>query len=186
MLDTVFGQMVNGVVSLASLAFSSFKGNDVEITTPSISQSRNQIVIESTLQHGFDNDFNEIFRSGKEIEVWFVLSVERNNRKLFDKYLLHKVKYNPMTRDFHVVLQDQNVSFDTNNYGELIRTVSHFRYTWNWREIALPGQTVKVRVSSHMKTIKLDAYRKDFDLMMLWKFKKPHSEHTFRINPYET
>jgi hypothetical protein len=184
MLDTMLGKMVNGVVSFASLAFSSFKGNDVDLAGPIIEQGRNQIVIEGTLLHAFDNDFDEIFRSGKEIEVWFVVTVEEGKHKVVERYFRHKVKYNPMTRDFSVELQEQGFNTSIRSYGELLKTISHFEYTWEWRENVKPGHEITVHLTSYLNPIKLDAYKKDFDLMMLWKFTRPHGERTFRINRY--
>jgi hypothetical protein len=181
MLESVMGRVVNGVVSFASLAFSSFKGNDAELSIPFITQNRNQIVIESNLKHAFEQDFYDIFRSGKEIEVWFSVTVEGRGHKLIERNYAHKAKFNPMTRDFNVVLQEQNYTFTTGNYTTLVNAMSHFEYTWNWRQNASPGQNVNVTVISYMKKIKLDAYREDFDLMMLWKFRKPKVQRGFQI-----
>jgi hypothetical protein len=186
MLESMLGKVVSGVVSFASLAFSSFKGNEATISTPVIAQSSSQIVIDSNLHQAFDNDFEEFFRSGKEIRVWFVLTVESGQNRLFERYFVHKVNFDPMSRQFHVYLQEQDYSLNTRNYSEMLSTVSHFEYPWTWRDNAHPGQTVNVKVSSHLETIKLDAYKKDFDLNMLWKYQRPHCAKTIRINNYDS
>jgi hypothetical protein len=186
MLESFLGKVVNSAVSFTSLAFSSFVGNDAVLTQPSLTQNRNHVVIESTLLHAFDNDFDVIFRSGKEIEVWFVLTVEDDKRKVFEKYFTHKVKYDPMSRSFHVVLQERDGVLDTRNYNELLQAISRFEYAWNWRVCAKPGQDVKGKISAHMRKTKLDAGHDDFNLMMLWKYRKPEVIRTCRIKPYET
>jgi len=90
--------------------------------------SSQQIRLETFLECAFDNDFDQIIKSGNRIKVFFNVEIKKNKRKIVAKRFLHEVTYDLLEKEFNVYLEEQKLDFTTKSYSEVIEMLSIFKY----------------------------------------------------------
>ncbi len=128
------------------------------------------IRFEMQLVEAFENDFEEIFKSGKTISICFDLQVKQRNKVVYLASFKHLVQYDPMNQEFTVSCEDQHMSgVVIENYQEMIETISQVDYLM---EGEFPPH-LDVEMTSYLEKMTLESLGKEYDMMILWKYKKP-------------
>ncbi len=169
MFQALTSKVISGVVSLSMLLLSSYEGNIAKFDELSVNFLQNRIVFRTRLLNAFENDFEEIFSSGSLITVHFNISVEILGEVIHENSFQHSVVYNPMKKIYTVDLEDQSDTFVIEDYSQLIEKISEIEYLYNYP----PEEEFQLIITAYMDKIVLDTMDKEFDLMMLWKFKSP-------------
>jgi hypothetical protein len=121
------------------------------------------------LVEAFDNDFDEIFQSGQRIDIFFKIEIHGEDRLAHEQEFRHAVVFDPLEKIYNVFLEEQNLQTTCTNFNQLIETISQIEYFYNGQKY----EGGHVILSAYMKKIRLQSLNKEYDLMMLWKFKKP-------------
>ena len=95
---------------------------------------------------------------------------------------MHSIIYDPLSKFFNITLEEQKEDFSTNSYQQLIEIISQIEYTYENAEL----DNLYVSLESSLKKIRLQSMKKKYDLMMLWKFKKPNIEKHCRKADHES
>jgi hypothetical protein len=95
---------------------------------------------------------------------------------------VHSIIYDPLSKFFDITLEEQKENFSTDSYQQLIEKISQIEYTYENAEL----ENIVVSLESSLKKIRLQSMKKEYDLMMLWKFKKPKTEKHCRKADYES
>ena len=77
MFQTLADKVISGVISLSMLLLSSYKGNNAEFTDLETVFLNNNVIFRTSLSGAFENDFEDIIKSGAEIDIFFSISLER-------------------------------------------------------------------------------------------------------------
>lgn len=170
-MGVLLGQkLLANLVTISVFLFSSFKGNDAGFSAMHVQNSGNYLIVQTRLVNSFENDFNEIFQSGKQVDIWFHLVVKENKTELHTQEFRHSVQYDPLASVYKVYLQEQHITRNIKDYSDMIRMISGVEYSFP----AKPGWgKINIHLDSYMKSLRIDSMNKDIDLMMLWKLKKP-------------
>ena len=80
MIGSLLYKTYLNIVSLSVLLFSNYVGNSVSFSPLSMQNVGDNIVCSAHLLNAFENDFEEIFKSGKEIRVWVVFKALNNSK----------------------------------------------------------------------------------------------------------
>jgi hypothetical protein len=182
-MGVLLGQkLLANLVTISVFLFSSFKGNDADFSAMHIQNSGSYLILQTHLVNSFDNDFKEIFQSGKQVDIWFNLEVKQNKEMLHKEVFRHSVQYDPLTSVYKVYLQEQHESRSVKSYSEVQQMISTMEYSLptkpEWKKI-------DIHLESYLKSMRIDSMNKDIDLMMLWKMKKPVCKNSVDLKAYE-
>ena len=169
MFQALSGKVITGIVTLSMLLLSSYEGNNAKFGNMTAIYLGSRIHVSAALVNAFENDFEEYFRSGQRIEIFFNIEIFKRKELIHENEFRHAVIFDPIGKIFHVFLEEQNIQTTTTSYAELLELISLIEYDYNEDDYE-SGQVV---LSAHMKKIRLQSLNKEYDLMMLWKFKKP-------------
>lgn len=172
----MFGKIMSGIISASMLLFSSYEGNSASFESLRANLYENNMLITAKLEKAFENDFEEIFKLGIEIDIFFRLEISSNNQRIFHQVFSHKVEYDPLLKRYFVTLEEQDKQAIASNFSDLIEMISHFEYDFKGTTPAL----VKVELSSFLENLYLPNLEKNYNLMMLWKMKSPMISGTYR------
>ena len=178
MFNALSAKIYVQVLAFSMLLFSSYKGNDVLFSDIKTKITGDNIVFQTYLKQGFDNDFDEIFKSGKPIRVWFEIKVIKEQKIVHYEKFYHQVVWNSTENRYNIELQEQNYSLSVNNFKELKYYMSVIEYPFY--KLKANG-SLTVEFISYLPKIYLDSIDKEIDLMLLWKMKKPKVRYDFRI-----
>ena len=170
MFQALADKILTGIVSFGMMVLTTTEGNNASFAEMTSTFYGNRIVFQTELVGAFANDFEEIFRCGKEIEIFFHIKIKAGNQTIHTNVFKHIVIFDPLEQNFIINLEETNLEITTNSYEELIETISQVEY-----EFAkdLNYEQINVTLVSYLEKIYLDTLGKDYDMMMLWKFKKP-------------
>lgn len=172
----MFEKIMSGLISISMMLFSSYEGNNASFASLRANLFDNNMVVSAKLENAFENDFEEIFKLGIEIDIFFHLKITSQNNTIFQNVFSHKVEYDPLLRRYFVSLEEQEKQAIASDYNELIEMISQFEYDFKER---IP-QKVSVELSAYLEKIFLPNLEKEYDLMMLWKMKNPVITNSFR------
>jgi len=144
------------------------------------------VYVQSRLENAFEFDFEEIFKCGKDVDVWFRVSVLRNNEILHREHFVHKVVYNPMKQIFFVSLQEQQFETECQTMEELKTLLSGFSTTIDMPVQAQLGDELEVVLTSYLTSVSLTSIEEKLELMILWEYTEPTSKKKFIVGDYET
>ena len=185
MFGNLGNRIVSSIASLTALVFSSYHGNEAHFSDLDLHLREERLTIECRLQEAFDHDFEEFFRSGKPINVWFVMQVRSGNELVREEFFYHRVEYDPLTMYYEVYIHEDQNNIVATSYAELLRTVEDFEYSINLLELDT-ANSLEVTLTAYLADIKLDTMAQPFDLMLLWNFKRPVVKKRFTIDELET
>ncbi len=169
MFGILADKLVLGFVSLGMLLFSSFEGNNASFSKPYLIIEQNHYEFSTYLENAFVNDFNDIIHSGETIYIDFELSLIEDtiNKKKIKFY--HSVKYNAMEKSYELYLDETKESLVFYQYESLINQLSRVEYNFDEYDLNLK----KISLSASIRNLELPSLKKNYDMMMLWNFKKP-------------
>ena len=169
MFQTLSNKILTGVITLSMLLLSSYEGNNARFENVFASYVGNRIFISAELTEAFSNDFEELFQSGQRIDIFFKVQILDFEQQIEEKIFRHAVIFDPLNHEYTVYLEEQGERLLEADYAHLIELISHFEYTYN-AEKYRGGYVI---LSSYLKKIRLQSTQKEYDMMMLWKFKQP-------------
>lgn len=171
-----------GVVSITMMLFSSYEGNHARFSEVLTGYNEEVIMIRTSLVNAFENDFEQIFRSGSPVTVTIELKVSRDNQLIDTKEYRNTVLFDPLNRYFQVEAEASNYHSFTTSFDELITVISEidiFYETWG-----IEG-TYRFELTAGMDRVHLASLDKEFDLMMLWHYKNPRVTFEYKVERYE-
>ncbi|MCK4653720.1 MAG: hypothetical protein KAU01_04685, partial [Candidatus Cloacimonetes bacterium] len=71
MFQVLSSKIISGFISLSILLLSSYEGNRATFSELTTSFLGDKIFIKTELINAFENDFEEIFKSGQRIDIFF-------------------------------------------------------------------------------------------------------------------
>jgi hypothetical protein len=172
----MFEKIMSGLISISMMLFSSYEGNNASFASLRANLFENNMVVSAKLENAFENDFEEIFKLGIEIDIFFRLKITSQNNQIFHSVFSHKVEYDPLLKRYFVNLEEQDKQAIASTYDELIEMISQFEF--DFKE-TIP-QRVTVELSAYLEKLFLPNLEKEYDLMMLWKMKNPVITSNFR------
>src|SRR6056297_3130690 len=104
----MFDKIVSGLISISMALFSSYKGNDADFAFLHANLQENHITISAELENAFENDFEEIFKLGTDVYIYYHLEIENKTGEIFSSIFTHKVEYDPVLRRYFIDLSEQN------------------------------------------------------------------------------
>lgn len=174
-------KIVSGLVSIALFLFSSYKGNDATFSDIFIDYHKGRLSINTTLDNAFKNDFDDIFKSGKKIKVWFSIKIENYGKTIFEDKCYHQIEYDPLSQRFEIYLSEDNDYTYVKSNEEIIEEISEFEYTCDLNEVDF-RDNLDIEITAFLKKVNFAKMNKEIDLMLLWNFKKPKIKKQFNIN----
>jgi hypothetical protein len=181
MFQALANRVVSGIISLSMMLLSSYTGNNPSFDSFAIEVNPHDFVFETKIVSAFDNDFEDFFRSSAIIDVFFTITLEENYDVFYTDTFRHSVKYDPLRREFRIYLEEREKEVFTDSYEEMVREISTIVYPY--REDV--PQAFVLTITSNLPTIRFEGIDKEFDLMMLWKFKQPSLKQTIFVKDYE-
>ncbi len=177
MFQAFTNKVVTGIISLSMLIFSSYQGNRAQFSELILNNSISGATIETKLLKAFDNDFEEIFKSGSAINVFFNLEINSDNDNLQKSTFRHEVLYNQQTNKYDLYLEEQDLSLENLSYLNMLENLSYFSYDYTGE---LPSNFT-VKLISHLPKMRLESINQEYDMMILWNMKKPTIKRSFSI-----
>jgi len=181
MLDLA-SKLFTGLVSMTMLLFSSYEGNNPSFSDVFVDYDQRNIRIKTTLVDAFENDFEQIFRSGSPVIITYTLNVWQGKSLISTETYSNTVVYDPMNRFFQADVKSSNIYVDLLSYEELKQAVSEVDIVYE--HFGISGKYL-FELSAYMNIIELASLDREFDLMLLWNFKKPTITFQFEVDTYE-
>jgi len=169
MFQALADKVITGVISLSMLLLSSYKGNNAKFTDLETVFINNNVIFRTSLVEAFENDFEDIIKSGSEIDIFFSVRLQEGNDVFHQSEFKHTVYYQPMAQVYYVSIDESDELLTYESYEQVIDEISRVEYTYKER---IPDN-FKITLTSYLKKMKLPNNSKEYDLMMLWNFKKP-------------
>jgi hypothetical protein len=182
MFQALSSKIITGVITLSMLLLSSYEGNNAVFNQMMASYIGSKIYVSAQLENAFENDFDEIFKSGQRVDIFFKIEIFNHDGKTHEREFRHAVIFDPLKKYYNVFLEEQNLQTVITDYDELIESISQVEYYYNGDKY----EGGHVTLTAYMKKIKLQKLKKEYDLMMLWKFKKPKINKRCEISREET
>lgn len=182
MFQALSNKVITGVVYLSMVLFSSYEGNIAYFDKLESQFFNDKLLIRTQLLSAFQNDFEEMFKSGQPINIYFNIEVKENNNNLHNHQFMHSVKFDPMSQVFYVLLEEKSTKYRLiEEYDTMIDLISNIEYTCDI------GNTIECNLTleANLETIKLNSLDKDFDMMLLWKYKRPKLKEKIKKAEYE-
>ncbi len=169
MFQSLADKVISGVISLSMLLLSSYKGNDAKFTDLETVFLNNNVLFRTSLVHAFENDFEDIIKSGADIDIYFQITLKEGREIFHQIEFKHSVHYEPMEQVYYVSYDERDQLISYESYAQVINDISKVEYIYKDR---IPDN-FKFTLTSYLKKMKLPNNDNEYDLMMLWNFKKP-------------
>jgi len=169
MFNVLADKIIFGVVSAGMILFSSFQGNKATFTSPEFVANQNRFYISTTLENAFENDFEDIIRSGEEIFIDFEIKLEKNSSVSKSIIFSHSIIYNAMDHSYTLKLEEHESEQHIFEYSDLLHRLSIIDYSFE--EYVQEVNTITLTAS--IRNVNLPSLNKQYDMMMLWNFRKP-------------
>lgn len=174
MFQILAEKVISGLAAFSMLLLSSYQGNEAAFSNYTTSYIGNKLFLECKLENAFDNDFEEIFKSGQSIDVFFSITIHHAGEVIHEEQFRHCIIFDPLSQLFDIELEDQDLTSSTNSYDELKNIISQVEYSFEDENI----NDCTLTMNAYLPKIRLESLNRDFDLMMLWKFNKPELSAT--------
>lgn len=178
MFESLGNYIIKGVITFGLLILSSYEGNDARFSSLRISQFEGAIGIELNLESAFENDFEEIFKTGKSIDIWFHASVSSQGVVLEEEEFSHNVTYNPLLDSYLLKKGSGDESIVCENYTSLVSELSQIK--WHFRRLKSVSD-YDFNIDAHLEKIYFEEMNKEFNLMLLWKNKSPRLKERIKL-----
>lgn len=179
MFESLGNYILKGVITFTLLVLSSYEGNDASFEAFQINYLDGAIAIEVQLESAFENDFEEIFKTGKSIDIWFNASVSSKGIVLEEEDFSHKVTYNPLLDSYLLKKGSTKDLVVCENFQCLVAELS--KVQWHFRRLRSVSD-YDFTIYAHLDKIYFEQMDKDFNLMLLWKNKTPRLSERIKVN----
>ena len=169
MLENLLNNIVSGIISFSMLLFSSYQGNKAEFEEIATERFSSGLLIKTRLINAFENDFEQVFKSGKRIDIYFHLKIKLSSKKEFVRVFRHSVTFHPMQQYYSVFKEETEKNRQMETFEKVKETVSQFEFSFQ-NDL---NSELQIEISASLPKISIDSSEKEFDLMMLWNFQKP-------------
>lgn len=170
MFQALSDKVISGLISLSVMLFSSYEGNTARFADLETTFLQNRIIFKTALIDAFENDFEELFRSGQTIRVIFTVEIRENGELTSISDYEHSVLFDPLQQIYIVSLEDKKESLIIEDYLDLKNRISEFEYSQHYP----PSGTFQIQISANLPPLILETSgNREFDTMMLWRFKTP-------------
>ncbi len=174
----IIGKILTGLLSFSTMLFSTFQGNTASFSTVSISSNMEAIVINTHLVNAFDNEFEHIFNSGKEIVICLELLVRRDRNRVERFVVYNTASYDPVTKYYLIEQGSPEKRLITANYQEMLRMLSEVELLFDYE---LRAGTYQFELKAHLEPVVLETFEKEFDMMVLWNYKIPKVTFSYEV-----
>jgi hypothetical protein len=182
MFQALTSKVFSGLVGLSILLLSSYKGNDARFDNFQAFFTGEGVRLELQLVDAFTNDFEDIFKSGKAITVHFDLKVKDDDAIVFLASFAHTVQYDPMSQEYTLTCEDRHMeNIIVTSYNTMVEELSRVEY---FLAGDLP-RVITLELESSLEKMKLESLDKEYDMMILWKYKRPRLEMQLDKAQYE-
>jgi len=169
MFQLLAEKVISGLAAFSMLLLSSYQGNEASFSEYTTSFIGNRVFLECKLLNAFDNDFEEIFKSGQSIDVYFEVKIKLDDQIVHEEVFRHSLIFDPLSQLFSIELEEQDMVASTGSYNELKNIISSIEYSYEGELI----NNCNLLMIAYLPKIRLEALNKDFDMMMLWRYNKP-------------
>ncbi len=180
MLQGFLGKVMAGLLSVSSLMFSSYQGNDPAFRPLQSRAGENYLIIVARLEHAFDNDFSDVFKCGKPVNVMFRVDLRHGGSVVVTRTYRHTVTYDPMNAAWELSRSENGRRDIYTRYSQLLEEVSLL-------ECSLPRnsawRSIEARAEAWLQPVELTQPQRTVDLMMFWKYKRPSTRTSFNLPP---
>jgi len=176
-------KVFTGLVSIAMVMFSSYEGNNAEFSKILINHNPGTIRIRTVLMNAFENDFEQIFRSGTPIIINYNIEVEKDDTTITLKTYKNSVVFDPMNRIFQVDAEASNHYTFVSSLEELVPLLSEVDIFFDY---GTETGTYRFRLSADMEKVYLTSVDREFNLMLLWNLKTPVATFEYTVERYES
>lgn len=181
MFGALASKALTSIMAFGMMIFTSTEGNKAEFSSLQAQYLNDGLVIQTSLVNSFEHDFQQVFKSGKPIIIDFELELHQGNNLLHKENFTHTVTYDPMQQNFKIELQEQEDIILEDSYSAMLEQVSQIKYQY-WGE--MDNKPVKVKLQGSLRKLHL-ASEKDYNLMILWKYRKPTIDQEIGYNKNE-
>lgn len=182
MFQTLVSKVVSGIVSLSMFLLSTYEGNTAIFSELAALIFDKNVIVKTQLQDAFENDFEEIFKSGKSIDIFFDITIKQSGQDNFQETFKHSVIFDPLQQFFLITIEEKDEEVRVDDYHDLIKELSKVEYSYPVER----NGSLEITLVSRLPKIELDSTKKKYDLMMLWNFKKPRIQKTFDLRQDES
>ncbi len=179
MFESFGNYILKGVITFGLLILSSYEGNDARFSSLRLTYLEGAIGIELNLDSAFENDFEEIFKTGKSIDIWFHTSVSSKGVVLEEEEFSHNVTYDPLLDSYLLIKGSTNESIVCENYQCLVEELSKIK--WHFRRLKSVSD-YDLDIYAHLDKIYFEDMDKEFNLMLLWKNKSPRLKERIKLD----
>lgn len=174
MFNALLGKVYTGILTLSMVFFSNYTGNDVSFSDLFVDVSENSIYLTGSLVNAFENDFDEIFRSGIITTIYYDVSLRKQNKSVQDKQFTTSVKWDSSIQQWIVYYAEQDITFLTNDFQVLKKALSKFEtvISLNTSE----HDFLDIVITARLPEVHIPSIEKKVDLMLLWKLKHPQAK----------
>ncbi len=182
MFQALSSKIITGVITLSMLLLSSYEGNNAAFENFTATVLGSNVYIKANLVTAFENDFEELFRSGQKIDIYFNVIITDRDGPVHQDEFIHSILFNPLERFYLIFLEEQQSQTTAGSLEELIEIISNIDYVCECEGF----DEGNISISSHLKKVRLKSIGKEYDMMMLWKFKRPSVKQRYRKPTLET
>ncbi len=179
MFEKLADKLVKGVISLSFLLFSSYEGNNASFNTPQLELHNKGISCKTELVGAFDNDFEDVFKSGEEVSLDYTVVIIADGEQHSNFTHNLTVEYNPMDRTYELKSDSGGLTKYFSEIDEMVEAFAQFD-----KLLPLPDcDNCIIKISAKLNKLFFASQQKEFDLNLLWKNKLP--ELTIKLNPVD-
>lgn len=179
MFESIGNHILKGIITFGLLVFSSYEGNDASFRSLRVNYYEGMIGIELNLEGAFENDFEEIFKTGKSIDIWFKVDVSSQGVVLEEELFSYNVTYDPHLDSYLLIRGSDDESIICSSYDKLKSELSLIK--WDFRRLK-SVDNYDFSISAYMEKLYFSENGDDFNLMLLWKNKRPRMKQQIRLD----
>lgn len=172
-------KIVTAVISIGSLFYSTIPGINASIGDIELKNKGDQLVISSHLENCYTEELDQIFKSGKEIKIYFLAQLINSQKKksIKDSTFYHSIRYTVLDDVFEVYHSESQQYFN-NLYLQQAKTILSEieRYPVFSAEKLEEKTLYHIKITAWMGKIQLAGMDEPLNLMYYWNSIKPSSE----------
>ena len=176
MFQALSSKIITGVITLSMLLLSSYEGNNAAFENFTATVLGSNVYIKANLVSAFENDFEELFKSGQKIDIFFNINITDEDGPVYRDEFIHSILFNPLEQIYLIFLEEQRTQTTAASMEELIEIISNVDYVCKCEGF----REGNISITSHLKKIRLKSIGREYDMMMLWKFKRPTVKHRYK------
>lgn len=170
MFEALGAKALAMVASLSMFLFSSYSGNDPGLSALRGVPSKNHLQLTTHLNGAFENDFEDVFRSGTLIPIHYKVEIRSKGRIVLTRNFSNSVQYDSRANSYKIINSGMSRTSHAATYEAMLNEASSLECSvpveQSWGE-------VNVRLEAWLPTVNFTQIDRRVDLMVLWKFQRP-------------